>query len=448
MAGGSWQSQNKTLPGVYINIKSAPATQASIGDRGVVAVAEPLSWGPVGKVLTIQAGEDVTSLLGYDVNTAPELLFLRQLFLGTNRTRGAKTVLYFRPAAAQAAQASADIGSGDNVLTVKALYPGARGNDISVSVAADPDGGAYTVQTAVSGAVADAQSVDRLDELRANQWVTFQGSGAPTAAAATPLTGGKDGTVSAPAYSTFLSAIEPHRFDVVCYSGTDQVVQAAVAAFVKRLTEDEGRKCQAVMGGYDGADYEGVISVRNGLVLPGRTLTAGESAWWAAGCTAGANYNESLTHASHPGAVDASPRMTTAEKAAAVRAGGFVLAEEDGAVRVVTDVNTLTTFTAEKGRSFSKNRVLRVLHTIANSIYAAFSKNYIGQADNTSAGRDLLKKEIVGLLNEMQANGGVQEFTSDDVTVAPGADSDAVVVELAVKPVDAIEKIYMTVTVS
>lgn len=77
MAGGSWQSQNKTLPGVYINIKSAPSTLFSIGDRGVAAVAEPLSWGPVGKIITIQAGEDVTGLLGYDVNSAPELLFLR-----------------------------------------------------------------------------------------------------------------------------------------------------------------------------------------------------------------------------------------------------------------------------------------------------------------------------------------------------------------------------------
>lgn len=449
MAGGSWQSQNKTLPGVYINIKSAPSALFSIGDRGVAAVAEPLSWGPVGKIITIQSGEDVTGLLGYDVNSAPELLFLRQLFLGSNRTNGAKTVLYYRPAAAEAAQAAASIGSGEHALTVTAAYPGARGNDIALSISADPDSeGVFTVQTIVSGMAADMQAVTDLSQLAGNAWVSFHGTGTPTAAAATPLTGGKDGTVSAPAYSAFLSALEPYRFDVVCYSGVDKTVQAAVASFVKRLTEDEGRKCQAVMGGYPSADYEGVVSIHNGLVLPDGTLTPGQSAWWAAGCTAGANYNESLTYAAHPNAVDVSPKLTTAETAAAIEGGGFVLAEEDGTVKVVTDVNTLTTFSPEKGRSFRKNRVLRVLHTIASSIYETFSKNYIGQTDNTADGRGLLKKEIVGMLNEMQANGGVQNFTADDVTVAPGNDSDAVVVELAVQPVDAIEKIYMTVTVS
>ena len=43
MAGGPWVSQNKKIPGVYINVKSQPAVQANVGDKGIVAIAKALS---------------------------------------------------------------------------------------------------------------------------------------------------------------------------------------------------------------------------------------------------------------------------------------------------------------------------------------------------------------------------------------------------------------------
>ena len=48
----------------------------------------------------------------------------------------------------------------------------------------------------------------------------------------------------------------------------------------------------------------------------------------------------------------------------------------------------------------------------------------------------------------MQANGGVQNFSAEDVLVRAGNGIDSVLVDVAVQPVDSIEKIYMTVTVS
>ena len=112
------------------------------------------------------------------------------------------------------------------------------------------------------------------------------------------------------------------------------------------------------------------------------------------------------------------------------------------------DINTLTSFTAEKTRTFSKNRPIRTLDHLANSLYRIFADFHVGQTDNDADGRNLVKKEIVKLLNAMQASHAVKNFTADDVSVVPGEDSDAIVVDLAVQPVDAISKIYMTVTVS
>jgi hypothetical protein len=91
---------------------------------------------------------------------------------------------------------------------------------------------------------------------------------------------------------------------------------------------------------------------------------------------------------------------------------------------------------------------MRVIMQFCNDTFKEFSNNYIGKVDNNENGRSLLRKWIIGYLNEMQANNGVQNFTAEDVEVTQGNDVDSVVVNVAITPVDSIEKIYMLVTVS
>lgn len=49
---------------------------------------------------------------------------------------------------------------------------------------------------------------------------------------------------------------------------------------------------------------------------------------------------------------------------------------------------------------------------------------------------------------QLQAGEGIRDFNPRDVEVLPGEDIDAVVVNLSFYALDAVEKIYMTVTVS
>ena len=81
MAGGVWTSTNKILPGVYINVRSAGTINASVGERGIVAICEPLSWGPTNKVQRYTPGEDPTAIIGYPI-TAEKALFLREMIKG------------------------------------------------------------------------------------------------------------------------------------------------------------------------------------------------------------------------------------------------------------------------------------------------------------------------------------------------------------------------------
>ena len=444
MAGGTWVSQNKVLPGVYINVKSQPNASANVGDKGVVAIAKALSWGAPGEVVEITPGQDVTPYIGYPV-TATQGQFLREMMRGTDVTAGPTKILLYRYPGTGGAKATATIGD----LTATALYNGVRGNDITIVVTADPDTeGQFTVQTIVDGAEVDAQDGATVADLAANAWVAFSGTGALTATAGTALMGGVDPTTSAADDAAFLTAIEPYTFDILAYDGTGSTVVDAYVAFVKRMNEAIGRKCQLVVGGVTGQNTKYVISAVNGVSLSdGSVLTPQNLVWWLAGAEAGALYYQSLTYAQYPTAIAASPKLSDAQVAAAIAAGQIAMIDDFGIVRICSDINSKTTTTPTEGAEFKKNRVMRVIMQFCNDVYENFANNFIGKVDNNDAGRNLLRAWIIGYLNEMMANSGIQNFNADDVEVLPGNAIDSVLINVAIQPVDAIEKIYISVTV-
>ena len=448
MSGGTWTSQKAGLPGVYINVKSQGNITANVGEKGVVAICEPLSWGPVNTIQEIYPGEDVKPYIGYDM-TSEKALFLREMMRGSDTTPGPRKILLYRPQGTGGVKATATIGA----LTVTALYEGKRGNDITILVEEQVDNeGVYDISTVIDGTVIDRQSVAKLDELKPNAWVAFDGNGTEvTKSAGTTLTTGKDPTVAPADYAAFLTAIEPYQFDILVYDGTDSVTIQAFAAFVKRMSNSVGHKCQMVAAGDSaaGSNSEFVIAVNNGVKLDdGTLLTAQQATWWLGGAEAGALYNDSLTYAQYPNAVEANPKRTEVEAAAAVESGQVCFIDTFGKVKICTDINTLTTFTVDKGQEFSKNRVIRIINQFCNDTYEYFSNYFIGKMNNDENGRNLLKSWIIGYLNEMQANGGIQNFATEDVQVHPGNNIDSVIIDVAIQPVDSIEKIYMTVTVS
>ena len=132
----------------------------------------------------------------------------------------------------------------------------------------------------------------------------------------------------------------------------------------------------------------------------------------------------------------------------ALTAGQFVLFADDGVVKVEQDINSLVTYTTDITGPYHKNRVIRLLNTVANDIYQQFSDGYIGSVNNNEQGRMMFKSAIVGYLLDIQANNGIQNFEAEDVTVEPGEAIDAIVVNLAIQPVDSVEKIYVTITVN
>lgn len=445
MAGGTWTTQNKVRPGVYIRFTTNRALGLTVGERGVVTICEPMSWGPVGEVMTVANGDDMTPYTGYDI-TNEKNRFLREIFRGTNRTSPPTTLYLYRPAATSSAKAAVTTGA----LTATAKYPGVRGNDITIVVTEDVDNeGSFFVSTVVDGEIQDQQSVETVADLVPNDWVDWSGTGALTATVGAPLTSGADGTVAASAYSDYLEAIEPYKFDVIIYDGSDSTVQDSMVGFVNRLADENGQYTQLVAANLTAPDSRFVINVMSGVTLAdGTTLTPQQVTWWAGGATAGAQFNESLTYATYPTAVAVSPLLTNNQIISALQSGQFILVADFDEVHVEQDIDSLTTYTTDIGVVYKKNRIIRLCNTIANDIYQQFSQNYIGVVNNNDAGRARFKAAIVGYLYQIQDAEGIQNFDPEDVEVLPGIDIDAIVVNVAFYAVDAVEKIYMTVSVS
>lgn len=438
MAGGTWLTQNKVRPGVYINFISAAKALGTLGERGTVTMPLILPWGPEKVVTEINASDNLADIIGIDI-TDTNALLIKEAF------KRAKTLLLYRVNKGVKATAT----SGNLIATAK--YSGTRGNKISIVIQKNVDDDTkFDVITLLNGREEDKQEqVSSVEDLTSNSLVDFSGNGALEATVGVNLTGGTDGEVSNEDYTDYLTAIEPYEFNTMALPSTDATLKSVFVSFIKRLRDQEGKKVQLVVENYPVADFEGVISVKNGVVLADTTVIPAEKAVaWVAGATAGANVNESLTYTAYDDAVDVDTRYTNSEIENALKAGEFVFVANKDTAIVEQDINTYTSFTPEKGKEFRKNRVIRVLDSIANDARRIFESYYIGKVDNNADGRNLYKGELINYLNTLQEIGSIQNFDAQtDISVLPGAETDAVLTELYIQPVDSIEKIYMMVEV-
>ena len=69
LGGGTFISQNKKLPGTYINFASAQSASSSIGERGTAAMAIEMDWGKDGEIIEVTSesfAKDSMKIFGYD----------------------------------------------------------------------------------------------------------------------------------------------------------------------------------------------------------------------------------------------------------------------------------------------------------------------------------------------------------------------------------------------
>lgn len=437
MAGGTYTTQNKIRPGVYINFVSEGQLPGTLGERGTASIALNLDWGASKKMVTIVAGDNTQKTLGYDY-TSSQMMLIREAL------KRAQKLIVYRLNDGEKSTVKA------GVLTATARYGGIRGNQLTITVEKNINNETlFDVSTLLDGSSVDKQTVSNAKELVANDYVVFAGEGALTATAGAPLVGGTSAAATNADHTAYLAELEALEFQTVGLISDEASLKSVYAAYIKRLRNTEGKKVQAVLANYPNADQEGVISVKNGVVLTdGTVLDAKKSVAWVTGATAGTAVNSSLTYTAYDDAVDVNGKLTHSETEAALQKGEFVFTAVNDRAVVEQDINTFVSYTPEKARHFAKNRVVRVLDSIGNDMKRIFESYFIGKVNNNNDGRSLFRSQCIAYLDDLQNIGAVQNFNAQtDITVTAGNEVDSIVVELNVQPVDSVEKVYMKVKV-
>ena len=441
MAGGTFTAMNKIRPGAYINFETTSNGQSTIGTRGIATMIFPLNWGPESSLIEVTGTDMVNgnslAKIGLLAEDSDALLINLAL-------QNCSAVKLYNPNAS-GTRATATLG--EDGVTVTAKYPGTFGNKIAMLIK-EVDS-KFRVETYADGYLVDKQKVSTRAELVDNDFVTFGNTGTLAEINSTLLTGGATGTVSVSTtvLTAYFTKLRDTKWNTMAYQYSDNTDK--VLEFIQSMREDEGKYVQAVVANASSMDYEGIINIANGVVLEDNTsVSALQFTSWVAGATAGADITESLTGKIVDGAISIVGGLTNDQIIAALGQGKLVLSlNQNGTVKIEKDINSLHTFTTEKNYIFSKNRVIRELDRIGTNIEEIWETTYLGKVSNNDAGRMLFKSSIIAYLTDLQNKDAIQDFDSASVQVLPGNDIDSVIASIAIKPVDSMEYLYMTVNV-
>ena len=485
MAGGTWRIQNKVRPGVYINVKGdgKPVLTTPLG-RLLMFQNKPLGWGKKG-IIELTATSDFTALTGHK-NTDEVLAPVYEAL------KNAETVLLLNDFDGGAKSTSTKAG----VYTINAKYEGEQGNNISVSFAPSPlvddaktqditvttlfgtkqvDQAKITLPLASKEAITAAELTDEKQLEVHNDYVdiTFgtnpadvtkelnsEGeyplytaifNGLTQNAANVSLAGGSNGTNKV--VDDMNDYLENEFYAVATTAGWDESsnIHKLLVEEIKLLRENVGIKARAVVPNETGVvyNYEGVSTVLNGYVLnDGTVITPNIATARFAGMSASATPDQALTYTQLDDAAEAKPKLNNDKTIEALNAGQIVFTTRSGErVVIEQDINSLTKFTSIKPKDFSKNRIIRTLDEICTNTTQTFETSFLGKVSNNEAGRNVFKANRIGYLTSLQNQNMIRDFENSDLTLSQGDEKDAVLMELYVTPVDAMEKLYVNLIV-
>lgn len=434
LGGGTFVTQNKILPGAYINFVSAAKASATLSDRGIAAMALELDWGVDGEVFEVTSGDfqkDSVKLFGYDY-THEKLKGLRDLF------KNIKTLYAYRLNSAGA--------KATNTYAI-AKYSGVRGNDLKVIIQKNTDDNSkFDVKTVLDTSLIDTQTVAAASDLKDNDFLIWKKDATLAVTVSTPLAGGTNGAaVVTGDYQTFLNKVESYSFNALGVVSETPAVNELFSVYGKRLRDEMGVKFQVVTW-KTAADYEGTVNVKNEVTDDGWSKAS--LVYWVTGIIAGCEVNKSNLNKKYDGEFTVNADFTQTQLENAIKAGEFTLHKVGNELRVLQDINSLVTISDTKGDVFKDNQTIRVIDQIANDIAVLFKNKYLGNVPNDAAGRISFWTDVVKQHEQLQTNRAIENFADTDVTVSQGDTKKAVVVNNAVTVVNTMAQLYMTTTVA
>ena len=156
---------------------------------------------------------------------------------------------------------------------------------------------------------------------------------------------------------------------------TDTVVE-----YIKEQRSKYHKTFKAVLPSV-AADYEGIINFATDNIKAGaKTYTTAEFCCRIAGILAGLPLNRSATYYTLP-EVESITESETPDSD--VDNGKLILINDGTKIKIARGVNSLTTFTEDKGSDFSKIKILEAVDMIRDDIRTTFEDEFVGKVENS-----------------------------------------------------------------
>jgi hypothetical protein len=433
-----------------INLTGTPGTQYAASMTIHPTVSAATAWDSDDLVLTAKTA-----------GAAGDLIATTETFTaGTN---------VFDDTTLGGTRAGADAVAGAAAITVTALYEGSRANNFTLDVATNPIAG-FDVTLKESGVVKERFTADDNDSMAA-QIVAY--SALITAVVAgtsnrqfaivtgSALSGGDSGlTVLAADYTAAQSLLEGEEFSCVVQDDDTTTSNQDAAAAWQATRRADGQRFILCMGSATSAslataitraqaqDDEGVVYVFPGFTDEQDVAYSGqEAAARVAGLIAGRGFTKSITFAEVTNAATVEDNLTGTEVEQALEAGIAPITSDGRKVRVERGRNTLTTYTATKGKVFSKIRTVYTLDRLLDALGQGL-RAYVGEVTNDEEGRKSILGAVESFIDQFVQARAIKPEYSVELDPSNPPTSDEVFLKIGLTPLDSVEMIFATIYVS
>lgn len=473
--GGIFSEQNKSLPGAYINFNTVASTTSIFGTRGTVALALPIScsdsileWtfedfkNNCENIFHIPWDSKDSSNLNYHSVRAIRETFVHatKVIIGgllnyNNKTSSCDDDYFSVTSTGNydgwRIRISVQHGTDDKLYGSLRVYSGLSNDDIKYEVGIEHSESTYTdSETLVKKFISDFNKIQDIFVLTYKSApqdypVVLRLTGAA-------LTLSKENALAQ--HKKVIEGLSKKSFNILAcvpfdsttteYE-TDNNIKKAYDEFTKDQRDNYGVKFQTVYFDYPDANHESAISLSK--------ENNKDLIFWTAGALAGASFAESLCNKTYDGELELSTLGADQDPATlenAIATGSFIFHTVGDSVRVLDDINTYINAGENKEKDpeiFNDNQSIRVIDQIGNDIATIFVNNYLGKIPSDDSGRSSFWNALVDYHNQMQDLGGIQNFTSSDISVTAGTQRNSVVVNEVITLGSTMKKLYMTVTV-
>lgn len=451
MAIGTWVTQNKVRPGVYINYVFSDTELINYASEGVMAMPYTFPLNETGLVVEVTSKSIKSKELEkYGIIAGTD----SYKYLTTLLKYCSKVILYSVGEGGSKARLSVA-----NEFTATAKYNGLEGNKFAVEVLARKDN-KQTFNTYYNNDLVAIQVYDFDEEVMEgiNEYIDIEVEGGTvTETVATVLVGGVDDSVAdvnASLKSMFAnlrcSEVEilaiPFDEEAYDFSNVEDFineynanhVQKVVVVYPKTSQDSASKNSEFVI-----AIAPQVATLANGLVMDSLKL-----AGYIAAKEAGADYKVDLTFDMCDDIVSIT-ELTNEEIEDNIKKGVMNLSyRSDRNVVIEDDINTLVLLGENQSSSLKANDTLRLLNDISYRIVSYGENVIIGKKKVTETTLNLVKAFVIGIMNEYANEQVIVNFDSNnDVQVVFGEQPDGILCTVAIQKTHSAKKLYFSIGV-